>query len=125
MFCAPLESGSGTKYKILEALSSGVPIVCTELAREGFELTSGEHLIVADDDLSIAEKIVWLIRNPDAAERMVAKGRAFVEATHDWRVILPKLEPWLDGIARLPKISRHRETAAGPGAAAAAGRSQA
>ncbi|MGD9744307.1 MAG: glycosyltransferase [Dongiaceae bacterium] len=107
LFCAPLESGSGTKYKILEALASGVPIVCTELAREGFEMAGGEHLIAVDDDRSIAAKIVWLTRNPDAAERMAAKGRAFVEATHDWRIILPKLAPWLDGIARLPKISPH------------------
>jgi glycosyltransferase involved in cell wall biosynthesis len=107
LFCAPLESGSGTKYKILEALASGVPIVCTELAREGFEMASGEHLMAVDDDLSIAAKILWLTRNPDAAERMAAKGRAFVEATHDWRIILPKLAPWLDGIARLPKISPH------------------
>ncbi len=107
LFCAPLESGSGTKYKILEALSSGVPIVCTELAREGFDAASGQHLIAVDDDRSIAEKIVWLTRNPGEAAQMAATGRAFVEATHDWRIVLPKLEPWLDGIARLPKISPH------------------
>lgn len=105
VFCAPLASGSGTKYKILEAFSTGVPIVCTELAKEGFAVETGKHLLVADDDRSIAEKILWLIRNPGAAESLARTGRAFVEAAHDWRRILPKLEPWLDRIARLPKIS--------------------
>lgn len=105
VFCAPLKSGSGTKYKILEALSSGLPVVCTGLATAGFAVESGKHLIVADDDRSIAGRIVWLARNPEAAESLARAGRRFVETAHDWRRILPKLEPWLDRIAQLPRIS--------------------
>jgi hypothetical protein len=105
VYCAPLVSGSGTKYKILEALSSGVPIVCTEIAREGFDVEDGKHVIVAATDRTIAERIAWLVENPREADLLAETGRAFVEKVHDWERILFKLGPWLDDIARLPKFS--------------------
>jgi glycosyltransferase involved in cell wall biosynthesis len=105
VYCAPLESGSGTKYKILEALSSGVPIVCTEVAREGFDLEDGKHVIVAETDGTIADRIAWLVENTREADVLAETGRAFVEQVHDWRRILFKLGPWLDGVAQLPKLS--------------------
>jgi len=105
VYCAPLLSGSGTKYKILEALSSGVPIVCTPIAREGFDVEDGKHVIVAATDRTIAERIAWLVENPREADLLAETGRAFVEKVHDWERILFKLGPWLDEIARLPKLS--------------------
>ena len=44
----PLLAGSGTRLKILEAWSAGVPVVSTTIGAEGLPVRDGEHLLLAD-----------------------------------------------------------------------------
>ncbi|WP_426624811.1 glycosyltransferase family 4 protein [Leifsonia sp. McL0607] len=43
----PLFTGSGTRFKILEAMSMGVPIVTTPKGAEGIDVKDGVHVLVA------------------------------------------------------------------------------
>src|SRR5262249_53202485 len=43
LFVCPLRSGSGTRFKLLEALACGCPVVTTTLGCEGLEPTDGRH----------------------------------------------------------------------------------
>ena len=45
----PVLSGSGTRLKILEAMSAGKAVVTTPVGCEGIEAEDGRHLLVADD----------------------------------------------------------------------------
>ncbi len=47
---APIMAGSGTRIKILEALSFGIPVVTTEIGAEGIDIDSSYLQIVRDDD---------------------------------------------------------------------------
>src|SRR5205085_10717683 len=44
----PLQIGSGTRLKILEALAMQKAVVSTSIGCEGLSVTLGEHLLVAD-----------------------------------------------------------------------------
>lgn len=86
VFVAPLRYGSGIKIKVLDAISRGIPVVLTSIAKEGLPLTDGEGIFVADEPDDFAEKVLMLLQNPElrikqgqlayaAAERMARKSR--------------------------------------------------
>lgn len=101
--CVPLEIGSGTKYKVLEALAAGAPVVCTPLATEGLNLVD-EHALIGESDVELADAISWVLRNRDRSASMSQRARILIEQQYAWDVTLTKLEPWLDRIAALPRI---------------------
>ena len=82
----PLEAGGGTRLKILEAFSAGLPVVSTPVGCEGLDASPGEHLIVADRT-HFAEAIVGLLKNPLTGERLAARARYFVNQRFDWEAI--------------------------------------
>jgi len=102
LVCAPIEIGSGTKYKVLEALAAGAPVVCTPTAAEGLDLTS-EHIILAESDAEIAAAICEVLRDPERSSARSRQARRLIEEKYSWDVVLSKLEPWLDQIASLPR----------------------
>lgn len=103
--CIPLLSGSGTKYKVLEALSAGVPTVGSPLAVEGLDLEHGQHLLVGESDDELAAAIVRLLDQPDLARSLAQQGRQLVERRYAWDVNLARLDNWLVEMAALPRRS--------------------
>jgi sugar transferase (PEP-CTERM/EpsH1 system associated) len=81
---APLRVGGGTRIKILEALAMGKAVVTTVLGCEGLDVTSGEHLLVADDPVEFAEAVIRLLRDDAQRARLGAAGRALVERQYTW-----------------------------------------
>jgi glycosyltransferase involved in cell wall biosynthesis len=102
--CYPLVSGSGTKFKVVEALSAGVPVVASPVAAEGIDVEPGVHLCVGATDPEIADGVVALLGEPEAAARMAEAGRARAVARYAWDAVLPRLVPWLDAL----KLRRER-----------------
>ena len=102
--CAPLELGSGTKTKVIEAMAAGLPVVCTPLAAEGLHVTDGTHVAVRDDDEGLVGEMVRLFGDPPATAAMTTAARALAEAEYSWDSVLPKLAPWLDALATLPRV---------------------
>lgn len=93
VFLAPLRSGSGTKYKILEAMASGIPVVTTKIGAEGLEENC---MIVKDDFMDLAEAAIDVLNNPEKYEDMTKRGRKLVENNYDWQIISQKLEEFLE-----------------------------
>jgi glycosyltransferase involved in cell wall biosynthesis len=83
----PLWSGSGTRLKILEAFSAGLPIVSTTLGAEGIDAVPDRDLLLADDPESFAVAIGFLLQNPREAERIRHNARRLAEEKYDWSVI--------------------------------------
>lgn len=101
--CVPLSAGSGTKYKVLEAMSAGMPLVCTPLAAEGLELEDGKHLLLGDEDKNLASGLMRLLQDPVLVKKIAQQGREWVKARYAWDVILPRMDPWLDSLKSMPK----------------------
>ncbi|HWE81490.1 MAG TPA: glycosyltransferase [Gaiellaceae bacterium] len=70
----PLRAGSGTRVKVLEAFAERVPVVSTAIGCEGLEVQGGEHLLIADTPLELAEACIRLLREPALAEALVSAG---------------------------------------------------
>jgi len=104
--CVPLISGSGTKYKVLEALSAGVPVVCTPLATEGLDLEDGRDILLGNSDEELAAALLRVIEDAALAATLARQGRERIERCYAWDANLARLDPWLEYLAALPKRSR-------------------
>jgi glycosyltransferase involved in cell wall biosynthesis len=80
----PLKGGSGTRLKILEALSIGVPVVTTTIGVEGIEAVDGKHLLIADSTIDFAASVRKLIEDPALAQRIGDAGRDLVRGKYSW-----------------------------------------
>ncbi len=89
---APLRIGSGTRLKVLEALSLGVPVVSTALGVEGLALADGVHVLIADDADAFAQAVVRLLTDPTAQATLGAAGRQAVRTHYDWEGLWPAME---------------------------------
>ncbi len=92
VYVVPLRMGGGTRLKLLEAWSMESPVVSTSLGAEGFEVTHGRELLLADDEAAFARSIVELLRDRNRAHALGEQGRSFAVAHYDWRSIVPRFE---------------------------------
>ena len=84
----PVRYGSGTRYKILEALSMGRCVVSTTIGAEGLGLVHDEHLLVADAPDEFAAAVVRALGDAQLRARLGAAGRAHVAARFDWEPVV-------------------------------------
>lgn len=87
-----LRSGGGTRLKILEAMSLGIPVVSTQVGCEGIPVTDGHDILIADDPHHFARSIAELCTTPPLAEKISRNGRELVEENFDWERIAESLE---------------------------------
>jgi polysaccharide biosynthesis protein PslH len=78
LFIVPLRVGGGTRLKIYEGMTMGLPTVSTTIGAEGLPVVPGEHLLLADDPAHFAQECIALLTDPlrgaamgDAADRYV------------------------------------------------------
>jgi len=84
VFVCPLRVGSGTRLKILEALSWGVAVVSTPLGCSGLDVTSGEHLLTADDPAAFAGAVLDVLGDENLARRLGGCGRDLISRRYTW-----------------------------------------
>ncbi len=91
IYIAPIKSGSGTKLKVLNALSMAKPVVTTSIGAEGIDVKDGEHLLIADDAKVFADKTIELLKNPELAMKLGQNGRRLMIEKYDWEIIGQKM----------------------------------
>lgn len=89
---APIRVGGGTQYKILEAMSSGIPVVTTTLGIEGLKVFDKKEVIVADSADSFVQAIIELVENEGLRKELIKNARKMVVENYDWKIIAQKLE---------------------------------
>ena len=86
VLAVPLQSGGGTRLKILEAFAAGVPVVSTPVGCEGIDAIDGRHLEVADRP-DFAAAIVRLLTTPEHARLLAERARVLARRQYDWSVV--------------------------------------
>ncbi|HZU70436.1 MAG TPA: glycosyltransferase [Ktedonobacteraceae bacterium] len=103
---APLQIGSGTRVKILEALAMRKAIVSTTVGYQGLVVEPGKHLLVADQPAEFASAVVELLRNPQLRMALGNAGRALVEAEYSWKTACAQLVRILDEFSNEAALAR-------------------
>ena len=84
VYACPMESGTGIKNKLLEAMAAGAPAVATPLACQGLTVRDGVELRIADHDEAFAAAVVETLRSPGG---LAEAARQYVIAHHDWDAV--------------------------------------
>lgn len=87
VFVVPLNMGSGTRLKVVEALSMQKPVVTTSIGCEGIEVVDDEHLLIRDEPAAFAEAVINLFKDSVLRNRLVENGYELVRQKYDWKVI--------------------------------------
>jgi glycosyltransferase involved in cell wall biosynthesis len=93
---APLRFGAGMKGKIGEALSFGLPVVTTRIGAEGFGLSVGVNILVAETSLDFAESILRLSHDNQLYKKLSTNGYDFIKETYSKEAIRPRLSELLN-----------------------------
>lgn len=89
---APVFSGKGTRYKILEAMASRTPIVATNTAVEGLGVEYGKHVLTKDTAEGMATEAVRLLKDQELQNSLAKNGWKFVTENYDWQKISSTLD---------------------------------
>ena len=92
MLLAPIRSGKGTRYKVLEAMITGTPVVATTLAAEGLDLHSGRDVLIADTSTGLASASVKLLKDQSLQQKLGMAGQKIVRQGYSWDTIAESLD---------------------------------
>jgi glycosyltransferase involved in cell wall biosynthesis len=81
----PLRSGSGTRLKIVEAMSSGRCVVSTAIGAEGLKLLPGRDLIVENDASDFVEEVCAVIKDAKRRKAFEQQGRRLACEKFSWQ----------------------------------------
>jgi polysaccharide biosynthesis protein PslH len=81
---APITVAVGVLTKLLEAFGVGTPVVATSCACTGLPVRDREHLFIADNAETFAERVVQLLLDRQLRRRLAINARKFVERNCNW-----------------------------------------
>jgi len=99
VYVVPLRIGGGTRLKIFEAMAMGKAVVSTTVGAEGLPVTSGEHVMLADEPRSFARAVVRLLRDVERRRQLERAARELVVEQYDWSAVSGALDQALRSIA--------------------------
>jgi len=75
----PLRFGSGSRSRLAQLLSLGIPVVATPGAVSGLDLSSGDGVLVASPGSEFARTLADVLSDPSLREDLSRRGRATAE----------------------------------------------
>ncbi|MBI2622072.1 glycosyltransferase family 4 protein, partial [Candidatus Microgenomates bacterium] len=92
LLLAPIRVGGGGKFKILESMASGVPVVTTLIGIEGIAAQDNNQVLIGDNIQDLVDKTVEALTKEDLYRKISQRARKLIEEKYDWKIIVKKLE---------------------------------
>ena len=89
---APMQSGSGMQFKILEAMACGVPVVTTSLGLGDIGAEPDRDIVLADTAETFIKAVLALLQSPDLRESIGTAGFHYVNTHHSWDALNAEFE---------------------------------
>ena len=90
-YVCPIRDGGGTRLKILEAFSMGIPVVSTAVGAEGLSVHHEEEILLGENAEAFATNIRRIQNSPDLAMRLIAQVK-IVSTRFSWDAVGTELE---------------------------------
>jgi glycosyltransferase involved in cell wall biosynthesis len=84
VYICPIFDGGGTKLKVLDALSMGVPIVAHPVACEGIDVTPERNVLLASTPDEFFKQIIRLFADRQLRQALAQSGRKLAEEKYDF-----------------------------------------
>lgn len=88
----PILHGGGTRLKVLEAFSAGLPVVSTPIGCEGIDVRDGEDVLLAERAGDFARQVCRVLDDTSRARSIALGARDLVERKYSWQAIGDRLE---------------------------------
>lgn len=89
---APIRNGRGTKYKVLEAMAAGVPVVTTPLGSQGIQAVNGQQILIAKTSQGLADKTIKLLNSVQLRKKLADQAKSLVKNQYNWQTISKNLD---------------------------------
>ena len=80
---APLFAGSGMRIKIIEAMSTGVPVVASPVAAKGIAVTDKKDILLADNKEAFATAVCCMLKDSREHDRIAANAQSLLKEKYD------------------------------------------
>jgi glycosyltransferase involved in cell wall biosynthesis len=76
----PLRLGRGSRSRLIQLLSMGVPVVATPLATAGLDIASGDGVLLAKEEAAFADAMLQVLEDSSLRRDLSARGRSLAES---------------------------------------------
>ncbi len=91
--CAlPLQVSGGSRFKALEAMALGVPVVSTRRGMEGIDALPGRDYLLADQPAAFAAALARTFEDAELRRSLAQHARSLVERDHHQPIVTERLE---------------------------------
>lgn len=99
----PIQTGAGTRIKVVDGFSRKCPVVSTTFGALGYEVEDGRELLIADTPRAFADACISLIRDRGSALRLAERAYSTFLDKWTWEAIAPRVWAAADECLRLSK----------------------
>lgn len=75
----PIIDGSGTRFKIIEAMACGIPVVSTPLGCQGLDVHNGVDILIEEETEMLTRRTIELLNSPQLQTSIAAKAYQLVQ----------------------------------------------
>lgn len=95
----PLSEGHGTRFKVLEAFASRLPVVATRKAVEGLDVIEGRHYLAAETDTQFADTLARLAAEPELGAAIATEALELVRDRHSLAAVADAVNAALGAVS--------------------------
>ncbi len=88
---APIFGPGGTRYKILEAMASGIPVITTSCGIEGLAARNGKDVVIRDRVQDLASATIEVLQNIKLYNTLAQNGKKLIRDNYSWKQISQRL----------------------------------
>ena len=96
VYVVPIQSGGGTRLKVLEAMSMKKAIVSTRVGSEGIPCTPDKHIVFADNASEFATATAQLLLDHERQVVLGDNASSWVRQTFDWKLLQKSIASAID-----------------------------
>ena len=97
---APIFGPGGTRYKILESMATGLPVITTPQGIEGLGVTDGKEALVRNHAESLSQATVTVLKDEKKYKQLARNANLLVRKTYSWPMIAKALDSIYEAVAR-------------------------